>query len=138
MEENIANGIAAALSQEFGDEYNIYTDSVEQGLKRPCFFILHKGTKYDFLPMNRCIAYYEFELDLIINEKFNQKINSIAQRVFNAIKRVDCSDGYINAFNLQFEANEGSYKIQAVYCMSGKFSEGEYELMEKLDINEGE
>lgn len=138
MEENITNGIAFALSQEFGDEYNIYTESIEQGLKRPCFFILHKGTKYDFLPMNRCIAYYEFELDLIINEKLNQKINSITQRVFNAIKTVDCSDGYINAFDLQLESKEGSYKIQAVYCMSGRFSESGYDLMEKLDINEGE
>ena len=88
--------------------------------------------------MNRCIAYYEFELDLIINEKLNQKINSITQRVFNAIKTVDCSDGYINAFDLQLESKEGSYKIQVVYCMSGRFSESGYDLMEKLDINEGE
>ena len=138
MEENIANGIAASLYNEFGDEYNIYTESIEQGLKRPCFFILHKGTKYDFLPIDRCIAYYEFEVDLIINEKLNQKINSIAQRVFNAIKTVDCSDGYINAFNLQLEVNEGSYKIQAVYCMSGRFSESGYGLMKKVDLNEGE
>ena len=36
MEENIANGIAASLYNEFGDEYNIYTESIEQGLFKPC------------------------------------------------------------------------------------------------------
>ncbi len=138
MERSIANGIAESLYKEFGDKYNIYTESIEQGLKRPCFFILHKGTKYNFLPMNRCIAYYEFEIDLIINEKLNQNINSVAQNVFNAVKTVECSDGYINAFDLQLENKEGSYKFKAVYGMSGRFGEGRYELMEKLDLIEGE
>ncbi len=138
MEEKIRNGIAKALLNEFGDEYSIYTQSIEQGLKRPCFFILHKSTRYDFLPMNRCIAYYEFDVELIVNEKLNQGINEFAQRIFNAVKTVDCSDGMVNAFDLQLENGEGKYRIKAVYCMSGKFGENSYELMEKLDINKGE
>ncbi len=39
MVNDIINGIAKALSKEFGDEYTIYTDEVEHGFKEPCFFI---------------------------------------------------------------------------------------------------
>lgn len=138
MEESIKNGIAAALTSEFGDKYSIYTESVEQGLKRPCFFILHKGTKYDYIPMNRCIAYYNFEIDIIFNERLNQGINSIAQNIFDAVKIINCEGGKINAFNLELIVEEGKYKIEVTYCISGRFTKEEYELMEKLDMNEGE
>ncbi len=35
----IIEGIAKAIDNEFGEEYTIYTDSIEQGFDEPCFFI---------------------------------------------------------------------------------------------------
>ena len=32
--------ISIKLNQVFGDGYEIHTESVEQGLKEPCFFIV--------------------------------------------------------------------------------------------------
>ena len=37
MIKKIIDGILAALSEEFGDEYTLYTESVKQGMKEPCF-----------------------------------------------------------------------------------------------------
>lgn len=39
MIKKIIDGILAALSEEFGDEYTLYTESVMQGMKEPCFFV---------------------------------------------------------------------------------------------------
>lgn len=36
----IIDGICEALNAEFGDEYEIYTENVEQGLEQPCFSVL--------------------------------------------------------------------------------------------------
>lgn len=39
MIKKIIDGILATLSEEFGDEYTLYTESVKQGMKEPCFFV---------------------------------------------------------------------------------------------------
>ena len=40
MINKIIDGISVAINSEFGDAYEIYTESVEQGLNEPCFSIL--------------------------------------------------------------------------------------------------
>lgn len=37
MINKIIDGISISLNAEFGDDYKIYTESIEQGLKEPCF-----------------------------------------------------------------------------------------------------
>lgn len=39
MIKEIRNGITNALYEVFGDVYNIYLDSIEQGFENPCFFV---------------------------------------------------------------------------------------------------
>ena len=40
MIDKIIDGICVAIGSEFGDQYEIYTESIEQGLIEPCFSIL--------------------------------------------------------------------------------------------------
>ena len=40
MINKIIDGISVAINSEFGDDYEIYTDFVEQGLTEPCFSIV--------------------------------------------------------------------------------------------------
>lgn len=39
MINKIVDGISEKLNSVFGDEYEIYSEQVKQGLKEPCFFI---------------------------------------------------------------------------------------------------
>lgn len=39
MINRIMNGIIAALSNEFGEGYPVYTEHMEQGMQTPCFFV---------------------------------------------------------------------------------------------------
>ena len=40
MINKIKDGISVAINSEFGDSYEIYTESIEQGLIEPCFSVL--------------------------------------------------------------------------------------------------
>lgn len=40
MINKIIDGICVAIGSEFGDGYEIYTESIEQGLVEPCFSIV--------------------------------------------------------------------------------------------------
>lgn len=40
MINEIIDGISVAINSEFGDPYEIYTESIEQGLVEPCFSIV--------------------------------------------------------------------------------------------------
>ena len=39
MVNKIVDGIVQAISAAYGEEYEIYTENVEQGLTEPCFLI---------------------------------------------------------------------------------------------------
>ena len=70
MINKIIDGISISLNAEFGDDYKIYTESIEQGLKEPCFSIvcvnptneLFRGKKY-FRKNLFCIQYFPKEED---------------------------------------------------------------------------
>ena len=65
MIKKIIDGISISLNAEFGEKYKIYTESIEQGLKEPCFSILcvnptnilFRGKKY-FRKNLMCIQYF--------------------------------------------------------------------------------
>ena len=40
MINKIIDGISVAINSKFGDTYEVYTESIGQGLKEPCFSIL--------------------------------------------------------------------------------------------------
>ena len=63
--KKIIDGICTAINSKFGDDYEIYTESIEQGLKEPCFSVLclnptteqFLGKKY-FRTNQFCIHYF--------------------------------------------------------------------------------
>lgn len=65
MINKIIDGISVAIHSEFGDSYEIYTESVEQGLVEPCFSILclnptisQKLGKRYFMTNRFCVHYF--------------------------------------------------------------------------------
>ena len=138
MEEKIRDGIAQALLEKFGEKYNIYSKNMEQGSEKPCFFILHKGTKIEYRPMKRCIAEFDFEIDMVLDNSTNSGIYSYAEDIFEALKCIKCEDDRINAVRNEFKIEKGVGKAVVSYLISGRIEEEEGQLMEELDIKKGE
>lgn len=90
MINSIIDAISVTLNAEFGDDYNIYTESIEQGLKEPCFFVQcinptserFLGNKYK-RTNQFCIQYFPSSED-----KYNECM-SVTERLFLALDRVD-------------------------------------------------
>ena len=88
MINKIIDGISISLNAEFGDDYKIYTESIEQGLKEPCFSIvcvnptneLFRGKKY-FRKNLFCIQYFPSRKD----EKYAECMD-VLERMFDCLE----------------------------------------------------
>jgi hypothetical protein len=87
MINKIIDGISVAINSEFGDPYEIYTESVEQGLNEPCFSILCLnptinqvlGKRY-FRRNQFCVHYFPTS-----NEK-RSECHSVIERLISALE----------------------------------------------------
>lgn len=87
MINSIIESISISLNAEFGDEYTTYTESVEQGLNEPCFFVfcinptnrVFLGKRY-FRENQFCIQYFPADKD-----RAKEECNAVAERLFHAL-----------------------------------------------------
>lgn len=70
MINKIIDGISKAINEEFGDDYEIYTEEIEQGLEEPCFSITTVEPTNELFRLNKyfrknpfCIHYFPSSKD---------------------------------------------------------------------------
>jgi len=95
MVNKIIDGISIKLNQTFGDKYNIYTETVKQGFKEPCFFIMVLNSEET--PMMGTRYFREYSLDIHYfprnrNDK-NDEIIEVAEKLFDALEYVTIDNG---------------------------------------------
>lgn len=97
MINKIIDGISISLNAEFGDDYKIYTESIEQGLKEPCFSIvcvnptneLFRGKKY-FRKNLFCIQYFPK------GEDKRSECMDVLERMFNCLEVIKVGEGGVD------------------------------------------
>lgn len=102
--EKLIDAIAEALFQEFGSDYEIYTEKVEQGLKEPCFMIrcvsptknIDLGTRYK--RTNKFVIQYIPSTSEAYHECF-----SVLERLFECLQSVTLSGKPVHGTNLNGE-----------------------------------
>ena len=95
---DVLDGVSVKLNELFEDEYKIYTNSVKQGLEKPCFFIKILPSSKKKLIGNR----YENELNLVIHsmleegnmEEFNNISDSLYELEYITLLNKDILKGY--------------------------------------------
>ena len=132
--KELIDTIAEALFQEFGSDYEIYTENVEQGLTEPCFLIrCLNPTKNVFL--GRCytrtnqfvIQYIPSTTELI------EECNNVMERLFECLENVILSDKPIHGTDLNGEITDGILTFKVNYNGFVLKNETVYN-MEDLDI----
>lgn len=121
MINKIVDGISKAINKEFGNNYEIYTDGVEQGLNEPCFSIVSLKPTNNLFKQNKyyrtnpfCIHYFPsskekrtecqqiieklyLALEYIeIEETFND--NKIKSNVMGTEMNAEYDDGVLHFF----------------------------------------
>lgn len=93
MINGIVDSIAIALFQEFGEEYSIYTDTVEQGLKEPCFFITNLTTNIAPYLGSRKNNLCAFDIHYFSKLRTQQDILDVSMRLLECLKLITSVDG---------------------------------------------
>lgn len=86
----IIDGMCIAINAEFDDTYEIYTESIEQGLKEPCFSILclnptieHFFGKRYFRTNQFCIHYFPS------SKEKRSECYEVMDRLFTALEYIE-------------------------------------------------
>lgn len=119
MNNSIINAVGIALNTEFGDEYTIYSEAIEQGLEEPCFFI------YCINPTNRqyfgkrylrenpfCIQYIPADG---LNAK--QECIAVAERLYSCLEVIDEGGDLIRGTQMHYEIADGVLNFFVNYDM---------------------
>ena len=118
MIQEIINGISIAINNAFGDDYDIYTESIEQGFKEPCFFInmitsqnvKFLGTKY--LKENLfCIQYFPK------NDDTNEECMSVLEKMYSCLELITIDSDLSRGTEMRGEIIDGVLNFFVNYDM---------------------
>lgn len=94
MINKLIDGISIRLNQMFGDDYNIYTETVEQGFKEPCFFIKSLDPSKTPHPSKQSFREYLFDVMYFPgSEDINSEINSVTEYLFEGLEVIELLNG---------------------------------------------
>ena len=108
MIDKIVKAISLALNAEFGENYKIYTEGLEQEMENPCFFIicdaprnaLFFGKKY-FRSNIFCIQYIPYTEDI------RAECNGVTERLFECLEYIKVDDRLIRGKKMEPEVKDG-------------------------------
>lgn len=90
MINKIIDGIAIKLNKEFGDDYSIYTETVEQGLQEPCFFITPVSPKMQCEIKGRYSYTSKFAIDYIPkDDNAKHECNEVLFNLYRVLELIE-------------------------------------------------
>ena len=135
----ITIGISRELGKEFGKSYKVHKESIEQGLKEPCFFInclnpttkLFRGTKY-FRTNQFCIQYFPES-----KKEINTECNEVAECLTWCLEYITADGDAMRGTNMHHEIVDGVLNFFVNYdCFVYRIGEQE-EKMQRLIQKQG-
>lgn len=100
----IISGISNALYDEFGQEYRIYKEKIEQGLKEPCFSVLcisptiKKGLGNRYEKNNSFCIHYFAE-----SKNFRSECMDVFERMVDCLEYITVSGDLVRGLNIHAE-----------------------------------
>lgn len=109
MINSIIESISISLNAEFGDDYTTYIESVEQGLKEPCFFVfclnptnrVFFGKRY-FRENQFCLQYFPSDKDMV-----KEECNAVAERLFSCLEYITVAGDLVHGTKMKCEVVDG-------------------------------
>ena len=136
MINKIIDGISVEINSEFGDPYEIYTESIEQGLKEPCFSILclnptisQKLGKRYFRSNQFCIHYFPSSTEP------RSECQTVIERLMTCLEIIEVDGDPVRGTSMNAEIVDGVLSFFVNYDMfvyKGTVTES---AMEGIDYN---
>jgi hypothetical protein len=118
MIKEIIDGISVAINDEFGDGYDIYTESIEQGLITPSFSILclnptieHFRDKRYFRTNQFCIHYFPG------SNQPKEECYEVFDRLYKALETITIDDDLCRGTEIHSEIDDDVLSFFVNYDM---------------------
>lgn len=135
MIQKIVDGIIAAIRTEYDKSFRIYTESVEQGFKDPCFSILclnGSGEKKAVARHNRTqlfiIRYFPSSKEPIA------ECNEVMERLYELLSIIDAGGVKIRGKEMKGKVVDGVLQFQITYASFLLETKAEI-CMEELEVS---
>lgn len=118
MINKIIDAISISLNSAFGDGYEIYTESIEQGLQEPCFSIfclnptnnLFRNNKY-FRNNQFCIQYFPS------TDEPKAECNTVLEKLFDCMELITVNGDLTRGSRMNGEVVDGVLNFFINYNM---------------------
>lgn len=118
MINKIIDGISEAIFTEFGDGYDIYTESIEQGLSEPCFSILCLNPTNDLFFGKRYKRNNQFMIQYFpSSDEKNKECNTVRERLFNCLETITIQKDLTRGTKMSGEIVDGVLNFKLNFDM---------------------
>ena len=135
MIQEIKTAIAAAIHGELGDGYTIYTETVEQGLTKPCFLITCIKSQVRKVSIGRYGQQMDFDIQYHSNSQNTlEDSHDVATKLYGALECIQCAEGIkLRGRNQSHGMVEDTLHHVVSYKVMLKDEEDEVDKMESID-----
>lgn len=108
MINKIISAISNAIYLEFGDEYEIYTENVEQGLEEPCFsiFCINPSIRHFFDKRYKTTNLFNI-LYFPKNSEPESEINDVRERLYNCLEYISDESDLLRGTDMNTQTIDG-------------------------------
>lgn len=118
MINKIIDGISEAIFTEFGTGYDIYTESIEQGLEEPCFSILCLNPTNELFLGKRYKRTNQFMIQFFpASDEKNKECNEVMERLFNCLETITVQNDLTRGTKMNGEMVDGVLNFQVNFNM---------------------
>jgi hypothetical protein len=137
MIKSIVSALSEAIFNEFGSDYEIYTENVEQGLQEPCFFIssLSQNSKQFFSERYKKTNLFTIQYFPSTSEK-KSECYEVAERLTQIVEWLNVGDDLLRGTNIQTENTNGFLTLTVNYnYFAVSKSKDDVDAMDEFGIN---
>lgn len=114
----IIDAICITLNSQFGDGYEIYTQSVEQGLKEPCFFVFCVSPTSEKFLAKRYVKRNLFSIQYFPSTKeVSTECNDVLETLFDCLEYVCVGEDITFGTKMHGEVSDGILNFFVSYDM---------------------
>lgn len=105
--QQIVDGVVFNIKKEFGGDYRIYTETVEQGLKEPCFIVTVKETKMEHRRGDRHSFSVRFQITYFPkNEEARSECYAVCGRLYPVLGAIPVGESLVRGSGRSFVVDD--------------------------------
>ena len=137
MVDKLTGAVAEGIRDAFGEKAEVYTESVHQNVKKPCFFVeCESMERMEMLNRNFFVrAHVAVIYENGGDEKRNEAEGIIA-RLFKLLSLVKAGDETLNGRRIHGKWENGALVVRVCYDIWQKEGREECGVMEKIEVKE--